>query len=173
MSFAGTGLRAARQPSGLQSPASVNRNIHTPWLGVIEWAASAELLFPLGLPGFENEQRILPVEIPLQRPLIYLQSLERPSVCFLSLPVLTIDPAFRLTLLDEDLLTLGLQPGVAPVLGEDVLCLALLVPVEDTVEANLAAPVVINLHRGVGAQCRLQQGPRRFRLDTRGWAQAC
>jgi len=151
------------------------RFLHSPWLGEIEWFSAAELLFPAGLPGFESERRILPVEIPAQRPLIYLQSLECHDVCFVTLPVLAIDPSFELRLSRDDILALGLSPCKFPVLGEDALCLALLVPAEGTVQVNLNAPVVINLRRGVGAQCNqtgdLVKG--RFLLKEQGWEAMC
>ena len=56
---------------------------------------NSELLFPAGLPGFEAERGMLPVEIPAQKPLVYLQSLTNPEVCFVSLPVFIVDPGFR------------------------------------------------------------------------------
>ena len=65
-------------------------SVVSPWLGEIDWQAGCELQFPAGLPGFEQYRRMVPVEIPSQRPLIYLQSAERGDVCFLALPVLTV-----------------------------------------------------------------------------------
>ena len=57
--------------------------IRSPWIGEIEWDAQCDLLFPAGLPGFEDVRHMIPVEIPAQRPLVYLQSLEHPDVvCF-------------------------------------------------------------------------------------------
>jgi flagellar assembly factor FliW len=162
----------------LSSVAGAITEVHllrSPWLGDIEWSLSAELSFPSGLPGFQEERRILPVEIPAQRPLVYLQSLTSPDVCFISLPVLVVNPEFELCLSEDDIFALKLPEGKSPVLGEDVLCLAMLVPVEGTVHANLGAPVVINLHCGTGAQCILIPEPRpgRFVLKEHGWEATC
>ena len=121
------------------------RVIRSPWLGDVEWDPKCELFFPHGLPGFEEERRMIPVEIPAQRPLVYLQSLEQPEVCFVCMPVLVIDPVFRLSLSDEERATLAITGREAPVPGREVLCLGLLVPSGDTVEVNLAAPIVISL----------------------------
>ncbi len=44
------------------------------------------------MPGFEEQRRMIPVEIPSQRPLVYLQSLESDEICFVALPVYVIDP---------------------------------------------------------------------------------
>ena len=117
--------------------------IHSPWIGEIEWDEQCEIHFPHGLPGFENERRFLPVEIPAQRPLVYLQSVENHAVCFLCLPVLTIDPAFALELSEDDHAMLRLEDGLEPELGRDVLCLGLLAPLGRTVETDLRTPIVI------------------------------
>ena len=129
----------------------------SPHLGELSWETACELQFPAGLPGFERHRRMVPVEIPSQRPLIYLQSADTPAVCFVALPVLAVCPEFELRLSEEDRSLLELNSvkmpnGDAPALGTDVLCLALLVPSGKTVKTNLDAPIVINLHNGRGIQ---------------------
>lgn len=149
--------------------------VHSPWLGEIEWNSGCELLFPCGLPGFETERRMIPVEIPAQRPLVYLQSLARENVCFLALPVRVIDPDFRLRLQEEERAAILLPEDCDPVIGEDVLCLGLLVPSQRTVKVNLTAPIVINLHNSMGIQCfSASEGMGCFRLEENGrWEAAC
>jgi flagellar assembly factor FliW len=158
--------------------------LHSPWLGEIEWEPVSELCFPHGLPGFEDRKRLVPVEIPSQRPLIYLQSADKESVCFLTLPVLTVNPAFELRLSEDDRSLLGLDcidlpPAVrgraSPNFGNDILCLALLVPSGRTVKTNLDAPIVVNLHTGLGIQAVAPE-PRAgsFRLAQNGeWERVC
>ena len=151
------------------------RLIRSPWIGEVEWDPQCELFFPGGLPGFEREHRMIPVEIPAQRPLVYLQSLEEPEVCFVCLPVFVIDPDFDLRLSEEERIMLRIEDGCSPRIGEDVLCLGLLVPAGDTVEVNLNAPIVISLHNSRGvqsvAQDRLNGG---FRLESDGrWMPLC
>ena len=118
---------------------------------------------------------MIPVEIPAQRPLVYLQSLEHESVCFLCLPVTAIDPAFEVTLSEDDKAAIQFDPGPEPVMGRDILCLGLLVPSGSTVEANLGAPIVINLHSSRGIQCvSASQSKRALRLsDTGIWELSC
>jgi flagellar assembly factor FliW len=149
--------------------------IHSPWLGEIEWNPGCELLFPGGLPGFETERRMIPVEIPAQRPLVYLQSLAHDNVCFLALPVLAINPDFQLRLPEEEKAAILLPEDCEPVIGADVLCLGLLVPSEHTVKVNLNAPIVINLHNSMGVQCvSTGEHPGSFRLEENGrWEMAC
>ncbi len=125
---------------------AVSEIIRSPHLGNIEWSPGCELYLPMGLPGFEDERRMIPVEVPAQRPLVFLQSLETVGTCFVSLPVRAIFPGFQLRLSEEDRLTLLFDPERELAIGADVLCLALLVPLENTVQANVDAPVVINLH---------------------------
>jgi len=149
--------------------------IHSPWIGDVEWDSHCELFFPHGLPGFEDHRRMIPVEIPAQRPLVYLQSADRAEVCFVCLPVLAIDPRFRLELSDEESAALLLPPNCTPEIGVDVLCLGLLMPSGETVLANLRAPIVVNLHNARGVQC-IPGGKSRssFRLGESGsWEPVC
>jgi flagellar assembly factor FliW len=149
--------------------------IHSPWLGDVESDARCELLFPAGLPGFEDQRRMVPVEIPAQRPLVYLQSVERAEICFVALPVVVIDPAFQLRISDEERSVLELPGNCDPVIGADVLCLALLMPSGRSVQANTNAAIVINLHNRRAVQCVPPEGlSSRFRLlDDSGWRAQC
>ena len=51
------------------------------------------------------------VRFPDREPLIFLQSLEDPDLCFLTLPVLAVDPQYQLTVSKEDRELVGLAPG--------------------------------------------------------------
>ena len=73
---------------------------------------------------------MIPVEVPLQRPIVFLQSLDNPATCFVSLPVRTINPDYGLRLSEEDRASLLLDERELSI-GGDVLCLALLVPFEN------------------------------------------
>jgi flagellar assembly factor FliW len=161
----------------MTSPREVDdsRTIHCPWLGDVESNPQCELLFPAGLPGFEDQTRMLPVEIPAQRPLVYLQSVERAEICFVALPVYVIDPAFHLRVSEEDRSVLQLPEDCDPVIGADVLCLVLLRPSGHSVEANLNAAIVINLHNRLGVQCVPPDGlSSQFGLlDDSGWKVLC
>jgi flagellar assembly factor FliW len=147
---------------------------HSSHLGEIEWDAECELLLPMGLPGFDGERRMIPLEIPAQRPLVFLQSLERPDVCFVLLPVRTIDPAYELELSEDDRLTLLLDADQKPEIGVDVLCLALLLPAAGVVQVNLDAPIVVNLHNSRCMQALSAQRSAGYRkLAGSGWERVC
>ncbi|HWF09700.1 MAG TPA: flagellar assembly protein FliW [Bryobacteraceae bacterium] len=149
--------------------------ICSPWLGEIRLHPDCEIFFPAGLPGFEDERRIAPVEIPAQRPLVYLQSVESERVCFVALPVYVIDRGFRLEIPEEERALLLLPEGRDPIIGEDVLCVLLLMPSGDSVQVNLNSPVVINLHNKRGAQIvRPGAPPAGYRLSAdNGWTRLC
>ena len=120
--------------------------------GNISFETDSELHFPAGLPGFEERRRFVALTFAETNPLVYLQSLESPDLCFITLPILAADPQYRLRVSGEDLGLLGLAPNRQPAIGEDVLCLAVLSLRESGPTANLLAPVVVNLKNRTAAQ---------------------
>ncbi|MEO7145604.1 MAG: flagellar assembly protein FliW [Bryobacteraceae bacterium] len=112
----------------------------TTQFGPIEYREDAVVEFPHGLPAFEDQTRFLAIERPGYGPIVFLQSLLRPELCFLTLPVPLVDPAYQLSLAREELAALDLQDA-----DTGVLCLAILSVAENrAVTANLLAPVVVN-----------------------------
>ena len=113
--------------------------------GTIFFSPESVFEFPHGLPGFEERRRFVPVQSPRTAPILFLQSLEEPSLCFTTLPILVIDPQYRLSIMEQDLEALGFPVDPQPRIGDDVLCLAVLSIRETGTTANLLAPVVVNL----------------------------
>jgi flagellar assembly factor FliW len=113
--------------------------------GRIAYEPESEIVFSAGLPGFEDRHRFLAVQLPETHPLVFLQSLEDPGLCFVTLPVLAIEPEYRLRLSSEDLERLGFPGGRQPHIGQEVLCLAVLSIRSSGPTANLLAPVVVHL----------------------------
>ena len=116
----------------------------TRYFGELEYEPGSELHFPAGLPGFEQERRFVPIDQPHTRPLVYLQSLGDPQLCFVAMPARAVDPDYRLDLDEEALEVLGLA-GSRPEIGCDLLCVALISIRDECVTANLMAPVVASL----------------------------
>jgi flagellar assembly factor FliW len=112
----------------------------TKYFGPISYEESSVLEFPSGLPGFENERRFVSLEQPAHQPLVFLQSLNMPDLCFVALPALAVDPSYELEIEEADLELLGLDSAVS----QDVLKLALVTVKESGITANLFAPIVIN-----------------------------
>lgn len=114
--------------------------------GIIEYEPENAIEFPVGLPGFEQETRFLPLDQPATKPLVFLQSLSRPDLCFITAPVRAIEPGYRLTVSPEDLRLLELPEDRQPEIGKEVLCLAIISVAEGRhPTVNLLAPLVVNL----------------------------
>ena len=127
--------------------------------GEIEYYEDVVMHFSEGLFGFESETRFLPIEVPALHPLLFLQSVDRQGLCFITLPILVIDPFYRLNLSPSDLELAGLPTGRQPAIGEDVLCLAILTLHKDApATANLIAPLVMNLRTRKTVQAIVCEG---------------
>jgi flagellar assembly factor FliW len=143
------------------APSAINlQRCQTRYFGSVEFDKSSLLEFPEGLPGFEQERRFLMLRQPQNQPLAFLQSVDNPGLCFVTLPAHAACPGFRLSLNPEDLEALDLETGRQPAPGRDVLCLAILSFAENAPPtANLLAPIVVNL-RTLRARQTLQAGSR-------------
>ena len=113
--------------------------------GSLSYESDSVLEFPAGLPGFEKHRYFLALRFPDSEPLIFLQSLEDAGLCFITMPVLVVDPHYRLQVCGEDRDLVGLPLGRPLELGKDILCLTVLAIRENGPTANLLAPVVVNL----------------------------
>jgi len=140
--------------------------LETKHFGKLSYEADSELEFPLGLPGFDDRKRFVAVHIVENDPLIYLQSLEDPALCFITMPILSVDPRYRLKVSGEDLGYLGLNSTRQPRIGDDVLCLSVLSIRETGPTANLLAPIVINLRNRKAVQAVATESgyPHQFAL---------
>jgi flagellar assembly factor FliW len=108
----------------------------TKFHGLLAFQPEQVLEVPQGLFGFPDEREFLLLELPSSRPVVFLQSIRTESLCFITLPVQTIDPEYSLQLRATS----------------NLLCLALLTIREDQeTTANLKAPLVIDIasHRAV------------------------
>jgi flagellar assembly factor FliW len=119
----------------------------------MEYTEDSVIRLPNGLPGFEQEREFVLIDQPQNRPLVFVQSLRRPDLCFVALPVLTVDAAYRLSVSADDLEVMALDPSRQPAIGTDVACLAIISFGEEKImTANLLAPLVINLKTCVAVQ---------------------
>jgi len=117
----------------------------TKYHGETDYDEQNALHFPRGLFGFETETRFLAIEETALRPLVFLQSLSSPDLCFISLPVFVVDRTYSLSLRPSDLAAVGLPSDRQPAIGKDVLCLSIVcIQQGGPTTANLMAPVVVN-----------------------------
>jgi flagellar assembly factor FliW len=113
----------------------------------------AILHFPNGIPGFETSTRFALREQPSLRPIAFLESIDSKELCFLVVSITSVADDYSLGVTAEDLRTLQLDETRQPVMGKEVLVLAILTAPEDgPLTANLLAPLVVNLSTGVGVQ---------------------
>ena len=125
----------------------------TTCFGSITYQPHAVIEFPLGLPGFEHERRFLLVDQALNKPVVFLQSLSRPELCFMTLPVALICPSYELSLGPEELAALEIEEQPAAAGGSELSSLAIITLAEGRPPtANLLAPIVIHWRRRLAAQ---------------------
>ena len=117
----------------------------------MDYEPDATIVFPQALPGFIEETEFILLQRATDFPLAYLQSTRSAELCFLTMPVQTVDSAYGLELAEEDARVLELP--TKPQAGADVLCLALISVHTGEPTANLFAPLVVNLKTRTAAQC--------------------
>ena len=119
--------------------------------GTLAYEPPAELYFPRGLPGFDDQNRFVLMEREQQAPIVFLQSLTTPALCFLAVSVWAIDPEYQVGIVADDLDTVGLDHQPQP--ADGFLCLAILAAKDgEPFTANLLAPVIVNRQTGVSLQ---------------------
>jgi flagellar assembly factor FliW len=129
-------------------------SITTKQFGIVQFAEEDVFEFPNGLPGFEAEHRFLCIERPALRPVVFLQSITRTDLCFITLPARSVDPGYELEVAVEERTVLGLAAFELPVWDQSLACLAIVcLPTEGNPTANLLGPVVLSreTHKGVQA----------------------
>jgi len=128
-------------------------SVDTKYFGTMDYREESVYDFPAGLPAFVDHRRFVLIELPQHAPLVFLQSLLTPELCFLAFPILVVDRDYHLGIAAEDLRALELNPDRQPELGTEAMLLALLSLHADSVPtANLLAPVVINIQNRRGLQ---------------------
>jgi len=125
----------------------------TAYFGELQYTSDSVFEFRSGIPGFEEHTRFLLVEQAQSHPLVFVQSLISPNLCFLAVPAQVVDPQYHLELSAEDLALLQFPGSTQPAIGDDVACLALVTVAESAdPTANMRSPLVLNLKTRVGLQ---------------------
>jgi flagellar assembly factor FliW len=132
--------------------------LHTTHFGCIGIDESAAIEFPEGLPGFEFCRRFVPLQFTGAHGLIFLQSLERPQLCFVTVPLRSLWPDYELALSGDEAELLGVPCGCtfAP---HDLALLAILSFEEgEEPTANLLAPLAVHAGTRRAVQVVRQDG---------------
>ncbi|MGP0074080.1 MAG: flagellar assembly protein FliW [Bryobacteraceae bacterium] len=126
-------------------------SIETKYFGTLPYGDTSVFDFPQGWPAYEDEKSFVPIaasqgEVPGHSPLLFLQSMVRPNLCFVAFPILVVDGKYELAIAPEDLEELGLEVRRQPALSDQVMVLALISSHgKFLTTANLMAPVVLNV----------------------------
>src|SRR5262245_58548351 len=112
------------------------------YFGVLPYEPSAVIEFPEGLPAFEDQRRFILIERQDLKPLVFMQSLDTPGLCFLTVPAGVVVAGYCLELPEENRV---LKVPRKPVIGADVACLVIVTIRPAGPTANLLAPIVIDL----------------------------
>ena len=129
------------------------RECETKYFGRLSYTDREAVEFQAGLPGFEGCRRFLPIDDAALRPFLFLQSLEEPRLCFITLPAAALDPGYKLKMSAEDAAAIGLEKQ--PSAGTEALCLVVVSMAEGAegvFTANLLAPIVISGATGRAVQ---------------------
>lgn len=118
--------------------------LESKYFGRIQYHEESLIEFPVGLPGFEQERWFLLIEQPVNRPLIFMQSVKTPSLCFLTLPVKAVVSDYRIPLSAEEASTLGMPEEREAGDGSETLCLGIVAVAQNgSATINLRAPLVV------------------------------
>ena len=122
--------------------------IDTERFGSFDTKDSKTILFPSGLPGFEDMRKFIILEVGETKPIYWLQSIEDKHV---SLPVIItfeILDDYNIEIRDNDLEDLQFESK------NDLLIMNVIVIPQDIkkMTVNLAAPIIINAKHGIAKQ---------------------
>jgi flagellar assembly factor FliW len=122
--------------------------VATERFGDLEIEEERVLTFPEGLPGFPTATQFALIEVPGNEAFLWLQSLEDPSLAFLSAIPWPFFPDYEPEVPDAQQELLELTDADDAL----VLCLLTVRREEREVTANLLGPLVVNKHTRIGRQ---------------------
>ena len=122
--------------------------IHTTRFGPLEVASERVIHFPLGLLGFETQQRFLLIDSDEIAPMRWLQSVDEPALAFLVVEPHLFFPDYQVKLSADDRKVLDLGAD------EDFAVANLVVIPDDPSQmtVNLMGPLVMNADKRLGKQ---------------------
>ena len=129
--------------------------IETRDLGTIEIPESNIISFPNGIYAFEDIKSFVAIS-PLGESIypMWLQAVERPSLCFIVYSPSEIIPDYKLDIDDNDLASIGYEDG------NDICTLAIASIPENNFKkttVNLKSPIVVNKTKMLAAQVILEE----------------
>jgi len=135
--------------------------IQTRLFGEIEIEDEKILTFPSGLVGMKHLKRFIILDKEKDRPFRWMQSLEDPSIAFLTLEPRVFHPDYRVTLQQQEVDPIGITEATEVL----VLCIVTLYREPKTLTANLQGPLVVNVENRKGKQVILLENQYTPRHD--------
>lgn len=127
--------------------------IHTLRFGELEVGAGEVITFPEGVLGFHDSKRFCLVDSGDDTLILWLQSLDNPSIAFPVLEPVVFKQDYVVRLSAQELKQLKLEN-----VNQSIVFTILTIPKDvSQMTANLKAPLVINLREQVGRQVVLQE----------------
>jgi flagellar assembly factor FliW len=126
--------------------------LRTRFCGEVEFSDDAVIRVPFGLAPFVNQTRYLLLARNGMQPLMFLQSIEEPGLCFITMPATLAWPGYAIDLAPEHVMALSRAGCVTPDPAGLTWLVILTVPESGAVTANLMSPVVIDMEHRVGIQ---------------------
>lgn len=124
--------------------------IRSKYLEEIEIENDQVIVFPEGLPAFEDERQFVIIPFAADSPFFYLQSLKNARLCFILADIFTFFPDYEVEIDNHELQRLKIEEGGQGSLN--VFALLTIPKVFAETTANLLAPLVINFEKQVGIQ---------------------
>ncbi len=135
----------------VNAPAEGATTVESPRFGTVTYAESEVLVFPWGIPGFDDLRSFLLLSLESQEQLLWLQSLDDVGVALPLCDPWQFFPEYEPKLPGFARLSLDLERP------EDfvILCVTV-VPESGPIFLNLMAPIVVNLRTRVARQIALE-----------------
>jgi flagellar assembly factor FliW len=124
--------------------------IRSKYLDEIEIESDQVIVFPEGLPAFEDERQFVIIPFAEDSPFFYLQSLRNARLCFILADIFTFFPDYQVEIDNHELQRLKIEEGGHGSLN--IFALLTIPKIFSETTANLLAPLVINFEKQVGIQ---------------------
>lgn len=124
--------------------------IDTKFFGDVEIEENRIIDFADGIPGFEDLNKFVIIEVEDNPKLKCLQSIEDPNICLLLVIPWEFFEDYEIELIDKEIAELELQNET------DAAVYNVVTVRKDNITANLLAPIVINVIKNKGRQIILQ-----------------
>jgi flagellar assembly factor FliW len=127
--------------------------LHTSRFGEIDIEIEKVLTFPLGIPGFEDKRSFIMLQLDLDIPFSFLQSVEDGELAFLVTDPFLYFPEYQFDLPE------GIQEEMTIQQPEEIMIRSIVSIDLQTQEfaLNLLAPVIVNTKGKIGKQVILHQ----------------